>query len=433
MCADALMARTRGTTALIFGLVMVASCHTPSAAILATSTAQPPGQPAGPAQRCRTFAGPTRDPDLDGQARNHPVRCCPSGYGFDPELARTSCGFEEYLGESEELACVHRFTDGDGRVHELRITPMLELELGDAIVLHESGAFGPDHVGEAVAGQPELWWSADAGRRWALVSGWSMVRRLGWNESSCAPERMQPVLARMLDAREDPAAAVALPRLATERPSEALADASLRTLDFDPRPHDRHYPLPRAAAQLIHDLLGAAVSEDLPSFTALLEPNARIGLPDRRQVGARAVLADGGPAAAARRLRDAAARLPATTPLRCPELDRRVEPRVTRGEAPMWCFWMSEDGLDVLAFALRGRISDEQPDARVAYLGMFPVRPALPLEIPGDPPPPPVVPMPELVCGDPHASSYPGVCPEPESRTPDAGSRDRMRRRTPAQ
>ncbi|HVI02695.1 MAG TPA: hypothetical protein VM869_28545, partial [Enhygromyxa sp.] len=176
------------------------------------------------------------------------------------------------------------------------------------------------------------------------------------------------------------------------------------------------YPLPRSAELLVDALLHAAITNDLERFTALLDPNARIGLPDRRQLGARAILGRNDPAAALAQLRDAAARFPIDAALRCPILDRRVKPRVRRGETLMWCVVISDDGLDLLAFGLRGRVHEDEgeTDGRVAYLGLFPVRPEAPLTIPGEPPPPPIVPTPELVCGDPHARAYPELCPEPE-------------------
>lgn len=414
MCELALTTRTGGIAAAILGLL--AGCHpTPAKVASAHVVSARPGDanPVDPAARCRRYAGPPGDPDLRGLPRTHEARCCPSDYGFDPELARASCGFAEYLGESEELACVHRFRGAAGQVHELRLTPVLDLAFADAIALHERGEFGPGHLAGAPEALPDLWWSTEAGRRWAFVPGWSIVRRLGWDESACKAEQMLPVLARMRAATDDPAAAAALPRRLSEPASEALPGDSLLTLHRDPPAPEQRYPLPRAASQLVHDLLASAVAQDRSRFTALLEPGARIGLPDRRQLGAEAITRDGAESAM-QRLLDGAARMPATTTLRCPALDRRVEPRVTRGEALMWCFWMSDDGLDLLAFGLRGRPLEQQADARVAYVGVFEVRPQAPIVLPGEPPPPPVVPEPALVCGDPHTSAYPNACPELE-------------------
>jgi hypothetical protein len=424
------------------------------------SSARPSSAAIEPEGRCQVYAEGPLDPDLRGQARAHPPRCCPSPYGFDPELARAQCGFAEYLGESEELACVHRFRAPDGAVHELRITPLLDRTLAEASALHELGELGPDRSSEAPAGHEGIWWSAADGRRWAFVSGATDVRRLTWAEAACAPERMLPVLASMAVAAEaeDPGAAVPLPRLlepapapaaakvepraserrsassapapatasakvdpprANQRPSASPASApmlasttdppSLVERRFAPAEHPRRYRLPRDASVLVEDLLAAALADDLDGFTRLLATDARIGLPDRRELGSRSIAAIG-PEPALRQLLAAAARLPATTALHCPSVDRRVRAAVARGEATIWCLFVSDDGLDLLAFGLRGRVEDDHADARVTYLGLFPARPLAPLLIPGEPPPPPVVPSPELVCGDPHARVFPDLC-----------------------
>lgn len=408
MCADASLARS-----LLFALgSSVLGCHASATATVVEHVEPTQVESIAPGERCLPYSGPPSDPSLRGLARTHAVRCCPSDYGFDAELARDACGFAEYLGESEELACVQRFRASDGQLHELRISPIVDLTIERAVALHELST-GPT---QSPAEQPDIRWSAVDGRRWALVPGWSIVRRLAWDEAACAPERMLPVLARMRAAADDPAAAIALPRLLDEqRPnSSTLASASLLERSFEPAQPGRHFPLPRSAEALVDQLLRAAIVGEFDRFAALLEPEARIGLPDRRQLGARAMLGGDGLAASVQLLRDAAARLPIDAELRCPALDRRVEPQVMRGEALMWCLFISDDGLDLLAFGLRGRVLDDEADARVAYVGVFPVRPEAPLTVPGEPPPPPVVPEPQLLCGDPHARAYPQQCPAAE-------------------
>lgn len=354
------------------------------------------------AERCLRFAGPPGDTDLRGLPRTDPVRCCPSDYGFDPALAQRSCGFTEYLGESEELACVHRFRAADGAVHELRLSPMLDLPFAAALALHEQGrdqgrAQGRDQGrGEAPEGLPSLWWSATQGRRWAYVPGWPVVRRLGWDEAACEPPRMLPVLAAMLEAPPDPGAQVVVPRLlepAEPLELEALAKhPNLLERELALAHADRRYPLPRAAGELVDALLAAAIAGDQLAFANLIDAGARIGLPDRRQIGARALLGQDGGAAAARLLLAGAARFPADAKLHCPMIDRHLRPRIARGEALMWCLWMSEDGLDALVFGLRGRVVEgPESDGRVAYVGVFPSRPTAALRVVGEPTAPAVV------------------------------------------
>lgn len=407
MCADAMMDRIKHTrlsrairvatsTAVASSMLGLLSCQANPTSIPEPQPEAGAVDPAADEARCRRFAGNPNDPNLRGIPRTHATRCCPSDYGFDPELARESCGFEHYLGESEELACVHRFRSSDGRVHELRLTPIVDLEFGAAVRLHERGAITQERSGEAPEGLPSVWWSATDDRRWAYVPGWSIVRRLGWDEAACDPQKMRRVLARMLDAPPDPAAEVVLPRPIDEPSDTAhdLPEASLLTREFPERDNDRGYPLPHRAMALVNDLLGAASKNDLSSFADLIEADARIGLPDRRELGARSLFADDSGAAAAELLSTAAARFPADTKLHCPTIDRRARPRVTRGEAQMWCFWMSEDGLDLLAFRLRGRITDGRADARITYIGVFPARPLAPVIMPGEPAPPSVVELP---------------------------------------
>src|SRR5690606_38133678 len=209
--------------------------------------------------------------------------------------------------------------------------------------------------------------------------------------------------ARMHESVDDPEARIALPRVHDERDDGSRPPTSLLALDLHAPEPDRRHPLPRAAESLIHELLRTAIAGELEAFAALLEPDARIGLPDRRQLGAEAILGADGPAPAVQRLLDAAARFSIDAELRCPVIDRRAEPRVTRGQASMWCFWISDDGLDLIVFGLRGRVIDGEADSRVDYIGVFPVRPEQPLVSIGEPPPPPVVPTPELVCADSHA------------------------------
>jgi hypothetical protein len=172
--------------------------------------------------------------------------------------------------------------------------------------------------------------------------------------------------------------------------------------------------LPDRATALIEATLHAAAHERLEDFVAHVDVDARWGLPDRRQLAGRSILADGGVAAMAA-LRRSAARLPEGLTLHCPELDRRTVPQVRRGEATMWCMWVSDDHLDVLVFELRGRIDAGEGDASIVYIGLFPDAPHGPVIVPGEPPPPPIRARPPIICGDPHAVDYPGLCPDPDA------------------
>jgi hypothetical protein len=385
-----------------------------------------PEQPSPPLERgeistsrCVPFAGDDRDPSLRGSPRTEASSCCESSYGFDPQLVARSCEFAEYLGESEELACVHRFIDRRGFLHEFRVTPIIGLELDAAIALHESGEFDDTHTADWL--QPErknAWLSQTPTRRWALLSGWSATRRLTWTPEACDTDAMLPVVLAMADApaRED--IQTPLPRFSFDEPaamSGSLLDQLARVSG-----EAGNYPLPDRATALVEATLHAAAHERLEDFVAHVDVDARWGLPDRRQLAGRPILADGGVAAMAA-LRRSAARLPEGLTLHCPELDRRSVPLVRRGEATMWCMWVSEDHLDVLVFALRGRIDAAEGDASIVYIGLFPDAPHGPVIVPGEPPPPPVRARPPIICGDPHAVDYPGLCPDPEALEDDDG------------
>lgn len=368
--------------------------------------------------RCVPFDGADRDPSLRGSPRAEAPVCCESSYGFDPQLAARSCEFAEYLGESEEFACVHRFLDRRGFLHELRITPMIGLEFEAAIALHESGEFDASHTADwlpreaSQQASEKAWLSQTPTRRWALLSGWSATRRLTWTPDACDADAMLPVILAMADAPARDDVQTPLPRFSFTE--QAVTAGSL--LDHYARVSGEpgRHPLPDRATALIEASLHAAAHERLEDFVAHVDTHARWGLPDRRELAGRPILADGGAAAMAA-LRRTAARLPEGLALHCPELDRRTVPLVRRGEATMWCMWVSDDHLDVLVFALRGRIDAGEGDASIVYIGLFPDAPHGPVIVPGEPPPPPVRARPPIVCGDPHAVDYPGLCPDADA------------------
>jgi hypothetical protein len=370
-------------------------------------------QEKGSPSRCVPFTGEDRDPSLRGSPRADAPSCCESDYGFDPQLAARSCGFVEYLGESEELACVHRFLDGRGFLHELRVTPIIGLEFEAAIALHESGEFDETHVAGWMPERHDAWLSQTPTRRWALLSGWPSTRRLTWTPEACDVDAMLPVLHAMADAPARDDTQTPLPRLSFDDEHVPTAGSLLdRHARISGEP-GRH-PLPEHATGLIEAVLSAAAHERLEDFVAHVDADARWGLPDRREIAGRPILSDGGVAAMAG-LRRVAGRLPETLELHCPELDRRTVPLVRRGEATMWCMLVSDDHLDVLVFALRGRLDAGEGDASIVYLGLFPDPPRGPVIMPAEPPPPPIRARPPMVCGDPHAVDYPGLCPDPNA------------------
>ncbi|KIG16917.1 hypothetical protein DB30_04079 [Enhygromyxa salina] len=366
---------------------------------------------------CSLYAGKARDTTLQGSPPASQARCCETDFGFDAQLVARSCGFKTYLGGSEELACVHRFEDDQGHVREFRLTPILDLAFEAAIALHEQGEFGESHQAGPAPDQPTLWISTSETHHWALIPGWSATRRLSWEPSACAVEQMGPVLAAMAAAPPTQDAITPLPRLELDAARDAPIEAGSLLARYAAAPRDAdppaHYPLPRAAPALVEHTLRAAAAGDLDAFTSRVSPAARFGLPDRRQLSGRALLSDGG-VTAMTAVRRSANRLASQLELRCPQIDRRMLAAVRTGDELMWCVWASDDGLDLLVFALRGRADGAQADAMIEYVGAFPQRPTQVLRVPGEPPPMPARPRPTLACGDPHAVDYPGQCPQSE-------------------
>ena len=418
-----------GLVSLVGPLVILGSWM--SACERAVETRQPgpevtASSEAADTSRCKLYAGEPRDPDVDGGPAPAP-RCCSSDYGLDPELVRTSCGFSEYLGESEELACVQRFRDADGAIHELRVTSLVGLSLEAATQLLVKG--GLSRQGEAEIAT----WSGPSSNpqaqdtwRWALVPGWASPRRLAWQRRACSSGELQPVLEAMRSAPPQDQAEHPLPRLdpPPEEPSEIPPGSLLAS--HHTRPIERsEYPLPRRASVLAHDVLATAARSEPEPFLERVSASARWGLPDRRQIGGRPIRGADEGAEVMTALRSAAARLPADAVFRCPAADRRVIPAITRGEHLQWCFWISPDQRDLLVFGLRGQAEAGHADGRVEYIGVFPRKPVAPLPVPSEPPPPPLSPRPELTCGDPHTADHPGVCPEPEQEDePEAEQED---------
>jgi hypothetical protein len=394
---------------VVLGIITLAACVTPTpqvAEIPAEPTPTPTPQSGARSDACVP---------LDGD----PANCCPSRLGLDTELIRDRCGWTEYLGERSESSCLHVFRDAQGAAVELRVVPIVGLELARAIELHEAGFVDVELAREvwpvSEAGG-EITWTSHEGRNWAFVPGWPQPRRVSWLDDDCADDPMRVVLQAMSRAPVDPAGAVALPEFDVDLDTPV----ALAGLLLDRPTHDRDATtlrLPDDAPVFAEAVLDRAAADDLAGLFDLLLPGARWGLPDRRQLGGRPIgstLDDARPGFVA--LRRAAARLTDAT-LTCPVPDRRMRSAIARGEHPQWCFWVSADELDVLALALRS----VDGHARLEYLGVFPERPSEWTKTVGEPPPPPLRPAAPVVCGDPHHHDV-VRCPElaePEESPPD--------------
>ena len=92
----------------------------------------------------------------------------------------------------------------------------------------------------------------------------------------------------------------------------------------------------------------------------------------------------------------------------CPPMTPGAQEAVRTGAEPYWCYYISDDSLDLLVFRLQviaGR-------GRVTYVGLFPTRPSGPIAVGRTDPSPPFVPP---VLHDPNAPAAP---PLPRRRPP---------------
>jgi hypothetical protein len=345
------------------------------------------------------------------------TRCCPSRLGFDPALALARCGWSSYLGEHAELACVHAFTSATGERVEVFVASLVQLELARALELHVAGLgeHAPPLERWTDAAGGELITSEHEGFAWAFVAGWASPRRVAWSTAQCELGPMLEVVRAM--SRSAPEASGEQPW----PPFEIDVDARAQRTGLLAHTHESSDPaalrLPDDAPRVAAALLDALARDDLDAYLALLAPSARWGLPDRRQLGGRAI---GSTPDTARTsfvaLAHAAARLPSGSEVRCPVPSRRMRQPLQRGEHLQWCFWISDDGLDVLTLALRSHAGV----AKLEYLGLFPGRPDALLEVRGEPPPPPPTPVAPLECGDPHARDTRRCAPPPDAEPVDA-------------
>ncbi|WAS94031.1 hypothetical protein [Nannocystis punicea] len=130
------------------------------------------------------------------------------------------------------------------------------------------------------------------------------------------------------------------------------------------------WQLPFQAKRIAVALLTLAAKDDLAGLPAVFTEHARWGIPDRREYDARPIFADGG-----REFfdifRDAASRFARKEAFFCPPVvPPAAQVYVRNGAEPMWCAYLSKDGLDVLAF----KFVYENGSAKIDYIGLLPTR-----------------------------------------------------------
>jgi hypothetical protein len=188
-----------------------------------------------------------------------------------------------------------------------------------------------------------------------------------------------------------------LPQTAFEGTQGSLLDEYVNRRERPPGPRDpkdadeyipteaevRGFTLPNNSKKIVTSLLTFAAQDNLPRAATLFTEQARWGAPDRREPEARPILADGG-AAFFDILREVAARFGQKENLTCPPIMPAATVYVRNGAEPMWCFYISNDNLDILAF----KFIHEAGSAKIDYVGLHEVRPQGQVQRPGPLPPP---------------------------------------------
>ncbi|MBL9104502.1 MAG: hypothetical protein JNL82_26385 [Myxococcales bacterium] len=156
------------------------------------------------------------------------------------------------------------------------------------------------------------------------------------------------------------------------------------TTEYTPRVEDlQTFTLPTNSKKMVTTLLTFAAQDNRARALDLFTEQARWGVPDRREPDARAIHEDGGQAFF-EALRTVAARFEKNENLSCPPIMPAATVYVRNGAEPMWCFYISNDNFDILAF----KLVHEGGAAKIDYVGMHEERPQGMIQRPGAIPPP---------------------------------------------
>ncbi len=393
-------ARTRATLGAVSLLGLVA-CGPQKPTQGDTGAAQPDPAATGTATDLPGEGGDETAPALtEGRSckrADAATPCCDRDYGVDPEQLRSACGWGEYLGEYRTTtSCQLRFAGEGEQPRAVTLAEFPGLDFQSAVDLHMSGFLGAQDGREVPgAGPHEGYFFSGLGNLvWAHIDGWAAPRRLAWSRAECSVEAMTPIVEALAKAPEIPAPARPAPEAAaTPRPlppgTHEGREKSLLARYMDrPLETPAESELPTHAMRTIVMLLERVAQDRADLLPEVLDPGARWGLPDRRQLRGRPVFEGDAGRSFLDALRGAANRFEAEAKFACPPLSPQGSAMVARGEAPMWCAYHSKDGLDLLVFRLRG----SEAGARIDYVGLFETRPSEALRADGEPPPPPMRP-----------------------------------------
>ncbi|MBK7824487.1 hypothetical protein [Nannocystis sp.] len=184
------------------------------------------------------------------------------------------------------------------------------------------------------------------------------------------------------------APAKATPRGLPEGSAEGVPEHLLHEYaarDLAPEAEIRTWDLPAKAKRMVVELLISAARDDLSRLPILMTAQSRWGVPDRREYDALPVFDQDDGRVFLDTLRAAASRFSRKENLNCPPIMPPIaQTYVRNGAEPMWCFYGSNDGLDILAF----KLVLESGSARFDYVGMYAERAIRMNARPGAQPPP---------------------------------------------
>ncbi len=230
------------------------------------------------------------------------------------------------------------------------------------------------------------------------AASWSMLLVSTLLFTACEPARVKPPPPPRLD--PESRSYRGLPAGSDEGdPRSLLAQYSRR----DPIEWGEagRWPLPSKGKQVAVALLTTAALDRLEDLPRLLTSDAGWGLPHRAEYGARPVFSGDGGAEFFDVLRTAASRFKGLDPssqidgggggsavYTCPPLVPGVQDVIQTGAEPYWCYYQSNDRLDLLVFKMRVI----QGRTQVEYVGLFEERPSAPVVIPRHEAVPPLTP-----------------------------------------
>ena len=187
--------------------------------------------------------------------------------------------------------------------------------------------------------------------------------------------------------------AAAAPRALPEGSAEGLPEHLLHEYaGREPAPATEvsTWDLPAKSKRLVVELLVLAARDQGAGLRGVMTDQARWGIPDRREFEARPVFSSDDGGAFLDTLRQVASRLGRKENLNCPPImPPAAQNYVRNGAEPMWCFYSSNDGLDILAF----KLILEGGSAKIDYVGLHPERPNGMIAPRTGAPPPPMTPM----------------------------------------